>query len=83
VKYVIAVLIVSFILLVFFSVFTGMADYKDDQTTAGFLGNWVMLLALVVVACGGYFARLIINKGKTQFKDFTAFEVNTAYDSVI
>ena len=53
--------------------FTGMADYVDNQTTAGFLGNWVMLSALAVLGCAGYFGRLILNKGKSQFKDFGVF----------
>ena len=79
----IGVLVVSFIFLVFMSVFTGMADYKDSQTTAGFLGNWVMLSALAVLGCAGYFGRLVFNKGKSQFKDFSAFEIKTTYEDVI
>ena len=79
-KYVIGILIVSFIFLVFMATFTGMADYADNQTTAGFLGNWVLLSALAVLGCAGYFGRLIINKSKSQFKDFGMFQIAAVYD---
>jgi hypothetical protein len=36
-----------------------------------------------VVGCGAYFALLFFNKAKTQFKDYTAFEVKEVYEDVL
>jgi hypothetical protein len=72
----IGALVVSFIVLILMAVIVGTADAKDQKTTAGFFGNWILLAALAVVGCSGYFALLMVNKAKTQFKDHSAFEVN-------
>lgn len=76
-------MVVAFIVLIIMAVIVGIADSKDQKTTAGFFGNWILLSALVIVAGGAYFGVIQTIKGNTPLKGFGIFEIVKSYNEVL
>ena len=77
------IIVILVFILIGISVATGVTDSFDYQAATGFIGSWIGIVSLALLSVSGVIVWAQVAKSKSQFKDFSLWELSKSYKPVL